>query len=155
MIIIYLSAASAALSHACSDVAFCCSAKGNENAFLESNGIEYETAWDLWQNIAALGIFTLFFMCLAYIALRQAKKLKWRYVVSSRSEYLYTYYLRTYLFSVAILYIYNNVIFLFELVISIVCNFSTRSFFTWPSFALKHLYYHLGNLLLIYFDWWK
>lgn len=44
--------------------------------YLEKQGINYETAWDLWQNIMALGIITIGIMFLAYIQLRRIPKLK-------------------------------------------------------------------------------
>lgn len=45
-------------------------------AYLEKQGIKYETPWDLWQNIMALGIITIGIMLLAYIQLRRIPKLK-------------------------------------------------------------------------------
>ena len=51
------------------------SAEGNE--YLREQGIEYETDFDLWQNIMALLLFALFFLFMAYVQLRRMKKLKW------------------------------------------------------------------------------
>jgi ATP-binding cassette, subfamily G (WHITE), member 2 len=51
-----------------------CSTTGNQ--YLTQQGIAYQTAWDLWQNIMALGIMAIGIMTIAYILLRVAKKLK-------------------------------------------------------------------------------
>ncbi|CAL1529862.1 unnamed protein product [Lymnaea stagnalis] len=48
----------------------------NGNYYLQSQKIPYETAWDLWQNEAALGIMVFAYLLLAYIQLRRIKKLK-------------------------------------------------------------------------------
>jgi ATP-binding cassette, subfamily G (WHITE), member 2 len=50
-----------------------------ENAginYLDKQGIPHETAWDLWQNVMALGLITIGIMLLAYIQLRRIPKLK-------------------------------------------------------------------------------
>ncbi|ELU14850.1 hypothetical protein CAPTEDRAFT_178643 [Capitella teleta] len=46
------------------------------NDYLDEQGIEYGTAWDLWQNHLALVLMTVFFLVLAYIRLRTMNKLK-------------------------------------------------------------------------------
>jgi ATP-binding cassette subfamily G (WHITE) protein 2 len=43
---------------------------------MTEQGIAFETAWDLWQNVMALGIITIGVMSLAYVQLRCIKKLK-------------------------------------------------------------------------------
>jgi hypothetical protein len=52
----------------------CSATTGDE--YLEMQGIAYQTAWDLWQNIMALGIIAIGMMTIAYILLRLTKKLK-------------------------------------------------------------------------------
>lgn len=44
------------------------------NQYLEDQGIPYETAWDLWQNMVALFGILLVFLLLTYIQLRRIKK---------------------------------------------------------------------------------
>ena len=44
--------------------------------YLTEQAIAHETAWDLWQNIMALGIITIGLMLLAYVQLRRIKKFK-------------------------------------------------------------------------------
>ena len=46
------------------------------NAYLSEQGIEYETNFDLWQNIMALHIFAVFFLILTYIRLSTMNKLR-------------------------------------------------------------------------------
>jgi hypothetical protein len=45
-------------------------------AFLRDQDIPYETAWDLWYNLMALGIMAIGIGVLGYIQLRRMKKLK-------------------------------------------------------------------------------
>jgi hypothetical protein len=45
-------------------------------AFLEQQDIAYETGWDLWRNIFAIGLIAIGMETLAYIQLRRMKKLK-------------------------------------------------------------------------------
>jgi len=49
-------------------------ARGND--YLRAQGIPFETEFDLWVNVMALGIITLVFMTLAYVKLRTLKKLR-------------------------------------------------------------------------------
>jgi hypothetical protein len=51
-----------------------CRMPGTE--FLKDQDIAYETAWDLWSNLMALGIMTVGIGFLGYIQLRRIKKLK-------------------------------------------------------------------------------
>jgi len=44
--------------------------------YLKDQGIPYETTWDVWQNIMALGLIAVGLMVVAYIQLRRIKKLK-------------------------------------------------------------------------------
>ncbi|XP_046345646.1 broad substrate specificity ATP-binding cassette transporter ABCG2-like isoform X1 [Haliotis rufescens] len=44
--------------------------------YLQSQGIAYETTWDLWVPQVALGAFSLIFLLLSYVQLRRLKKLK-------------------------------------------------------------------------------
>ena len=44
--------------------------------YLTEQGIAHDTAWDLWQNIMALGIIAVGLLFIAYIQLRRIKKLK-------------------------------------------------------------------------------
>lgn len=46
------------------------------SSYLTQQGIAHDTAWDLWQNIMALGIMAIGFLFIAYIQLRRMKKLK-------------------------------------------------------------------------------
>nr|XP_022314885.1 ATP-binding cassette sub-family G member 2-like isoform X2 [Crassostrea virginica] len=46
------------------------------NVYLSEQGIEYETDFDLWQNIMALLIFAAFFLILTYIRLLTMNKLR-------------------------------------------------------------------------------
>ena len=46
------------------------------NFYLSEQGIEYETDFDLWQNIMALLIFAVFFLVLSYIRLVTMNKLR-------------------------------------------------------------------------------
>ena len=46
------------------------------NSYLASQGINYETAWDLWVNMMALDISAVALMMLTYIQLRRINKLK-------------------------------------------------------------------------------
>jgi len=43
---------------------------------LAEQGIEYETLWDLWSNIMALGVIAVGLLVIAYIQLRRIKKRK-------------------------------------------------------------------------------
>ncbi|XP_013397450.1 ATP-binding cassette sub-family G member 2 [Lingula anatina] len=63
------------------DLNFCDTNNGTQTCqagtvYLDSQGITYATAWDLWYNEMALGIMTVVFMFLAYIQLRRVPKLK-------------------------------------------------------------------------------
>jgi ATP-binding cassette subfamily G (WHITE) protein 2 len=42
--------------------------------YLTEQGIAHDTAWDLWQNIMAMGIMAVGLMAIAYIQLRRMKK---------------------------------------------------------------------------------
>jgi ATP-binding cassette subfamily G (WHITE) protein 2 len=44
--------------------------------YLKQQGIAYETTWDQWQNIMALGLIAVGLMTISYIQLRRMKKLK-------------------------------------------------------------------------------
>ena len=44
--------------------------------YLETQDIDYDTHWDLWQNIVALVGITAGFLVLAYIQLRRINKYK-------------------------------------------------------------------------------
>ena len=46
------------------------------NVYLSQQDIEYETDFDLWQNIMALLIFAAFFLILTYIRLLTMNKLR-------------------------------------------------------------------------------
>jgi hypothetical protein len=48
----------------------------NGNRFLAAQDIPYETGWDLWRNIFAIGIIAIGMEFLGYIQLRRMKKLK-------------------------------------------------------------------------------
>lgn len=64
------------------DMVFCQTLENNTeycslagNAFLEDQGIEYETAWDLWKNELGLLVMSLVCLCLAYVNLRRMTRL--------------------------------------------------------------------------------
>jgi ATP-binding cassette subfamily G (WHITE) protein 2 len=44
--------------------------------YLTEQGINHETAWDLWSNELALSLFTLFFLVITYVQLRRTATLK-------------------------------------------------------------------------------
>ncbi len=44
------------------------------NVYLARQGIDYESTWDLWSNLVALGGITLCLMVLTYIRLRLLNK---------------------------------------------------------------------------------
>ncbi|XP_062586203.1 broad substrate specificity ATP-binding cassette transporter ABCG2-like isoform X2 [Saccostrea cucullata] len=46
------------------------------NEYLSEQGIEYETDFDLWQNIMAMLVFSAFFLILTYVRLATMNKLK-------------------------------------------------------------------------------
>ena len=46
------------------------------SSYLTQQGIAHDSAWDLWQNIMALGIIAIGVLFIAYIQLRRIKKLK-------------------------------------------------------------------------------
>ena len=43
---------------------------------METQDIDYDTHWDLWQNIVALVGITVGFLAIAYIQLRRINKYK-------------------------------------------------------------------------------
>ena len=49
---------------------------GNDEAFLDQQGLPYSHDIDVWQNILALAGFSLLFMVIAYVQLRRVPKLK-------------------------------------------------------------------------------
>ena len=44
--------------------------------YLDLQEIAYDSAWDLWQNIMALGIMTVAFLTFAYVQLRRVNMYK-------------------------------------------------------------------------------
>ena len=55
---------------------FCICSSDSGNAYMITQGIEFSTAWDLWENIVALVCMTIIFLILSYIQLRRIKKYK-------------------------------------------------------------------------------
>ena len=49
---------------------------GYGEAYLESQGIDYETNWDMGKNLFALGVIIVGCLFLAYLQLRCAKRYK-------------------------------------------------------------------------------
>jgi len=47
-----------------------------EDLYLEDQAIDYETHWDLWKNVFALGVMIIGFLFLAYVQLRRIPKYK-------------------------------------------------------------------------------
>ena len=45
--------------------------------YMDLQNIDYDTQWDLWQNIVALAAMTVGFLAIGYIQLRRIKKYKW------------------------------------------------------------------------------
>ena len=43
---------------------------------MDLQNIDYDTQWDLWQNIVALAAMTVGFLAIGYIQLRRIKKYK-------------------------------------------------------------------------------
>ncbi|XP_074648861.1 broad substrate specificity ATP-binding cassette transporter ABCG2-like isoform X2 [Tubulanus polymorphus] len=64
------------------DMEFCESLNGTDicqmagNAYMKAQGIAFETSWDLWQNLLALGAITVIMLFLSYVQLIRLKKLK-------------------------------------------------------------------------------
>ncbi|XP_064633854.1 broad substrate specificity ATP-binding cassette transporter ABCG2-like [Lineus longissimus] len=64
------------------DMEFCATYNGTEecsqagNTYLEQQGIDYKTEWDLWVNIVALSAMVVIIMTLAYFRLRFINKLR-------------------------------------------------------------------------------
>ena len=55
---------------------FCLCSSDSGNEYLISQDIEFDTAWDLWENIVALFCMTIIFLIISYIQLRRIKKYK-------------------------------------------------------------------------------
>lgn len=51
-----------------------CSAGYAGEEYMNNIGIEYDTAWHLWQNQLALGALIAGFLALAYVQLRRIPK---------------------------------------------------------------------------------
>ena len=49
---------------------------GAGEAYLESQGIDYDTDWDMGQNLFAMGAITVICLLLAYLQLRFSRKYK-------------------------------------------------------------------------------
>ena len=54
----------------------CICSSDSGNGYMISQGIEFSTAWDLWENIVALVCMTIIFLIISYIQLRRIKKYK-------------------------------------------------------------------------------